>query len=64
MQNAYVSSDGMDKRVLSSDRALSSPKLRIFTVLMSNDKCMHLIADLADVICHLKSAFIQVSITR
>ena len=64
LQNANVSTDGMDKRALSSDKALSSPKLQIFIVLMTHDKYMHLIADLTDAICHLKSSFIQVSITR
>ena len=50
--------------MLSSDRALSSPKLQLFIVLVSYNKYMHLIADLTDAVDHSKFVFIQLSITR
>ena len=64
LQTARVSNDGMDRRGLSSDRALSSPKLQIFIILKSHDKYVHLSADLTYAIWHSKFVFIQLSITR
>ena len=37
--------DGMSRRSVSSDKALSCPKTKFFVVLMSRDEYMYLIAD-------------------
>ena len=56
LQNANIASVGRNKRVLTSEKALPCPKLRICVVLVSCDKYMHHTADFTHSICQLKFA--------
>ena len=59
LHNANVSSDGMDKKAQSTDKALSCPKLEIVVVVLSNNKYLRIVVDFVHNICHLKLVFIQ-----